>query len=396
MEVIKCKCVECTTSRVMDVAFKRDLQHLVLTLCRILFNNIQEKVSYKHSQSISQKMYHGDISCIGDLHPFIKIFKTAKYLQFKTVTFNYSSSKIMFNYQWDLNDQESNLNHLIEISKIYYQSFLSFFYKIDRWRRLSLKSLTNSSILSNIEQFLPGFKYLYDFHWITNSTISSVDSPDLPNIPSFSFLSTEDKLLEPGVFFLASDFGVCIVVIIKKYYQDLMCKSRQDLNDEYNGYIDLVNNYKKYATERHGNKLLTVIGATFTEDPNCLYPFEFVDEIDCSIAKSVQLYSGSTSSLSTLSIYQAPRQEPVRTYEPTPEIYGQSWDQQPDLTQRGPTQLMKMPLNPGKSAPIVGADWAYYHQTSENNDFEENNYYFNNPDYNNYNSYYDYCYPNYY
>jgi hypothetical protein len=48
---------------------------------------------------------------------------------------------------------------------------------------------------------------------------------------------------------------------------------------------------------------------------------------------------------------------------------------------------MKMPLNPGKSAPIVGTDWAYYHQ---NNDFEQNNY-FNN----NYNSYYGYVYQNY-
>lgn len=56
---------------------------------------------------------------------------------------------------------------------------------------------------------------------------------------------------------------------------------------------------------------------------------------------------------------------------------------------------MKMPLNPGKSAPIVGVDWGYYQQ---DNDFEQNDYY--NQDYNNYNnynynSYYDYTYQNY-
>jgi hypothetical protein len=45
---------------------------------------------------------------------------------------------------------------------------------------------------------------------------------------------------------------------------------------------------------------------------------------------------------------------------------------------------MKMPLHPGKSAPIVGADWAY-DKTSENDDFEYN--YFKNPDYN----YFNYC-----
>src|SRR4051812_43401892 len=44
------------------------------------------------------------------------------------------------------------------------------------------------------------------------------------------------------------------------------------------------------------------------------------------------------------------------------------------------TQLLKMPLHPGKSAPIVGADWAY-DKTSENDDFEYNY---------NYNSYFDY------
>ncbi len=293
MEVIKCKCVECTTSRVMDIAFKRDLQHLVLTLCRILFNNIQEKVPYKNSQLINQKMYHGDISCIADLHPFIKIFKTANYLQFKTVTFNYSSSKIIFNYQWDLKDQDLNLNHLIEISKIYYQSFLSFLYKIDRWKRLSLKSITDSIILSKIEHYIHGFKYLYDFHCSTNLT-------DSPNISSFNFLSTEYE--PPGVFFLASDFGVCVVVVVKKYYENLLYG--RDFDEEHNEYIDLVNNYKKYATERHENKLLTVIGATFTEDPNCVYPFEFVDEIDRSIARAVLSYSGSISSSTTLSIYQ--------------------------------------------------------------------------------------------
>ncbi|GES95760.1 hypothetical protein GLOIN_2v1705704 [Rhizophagus clarus] len=352
MEMIKCKCVECTTSRVMDGAFKRDLQHLVLTLCRILFNNIQEKMTFRNSQSISLKI---------------------------TVSFINSSSKIAFNYQWDFKDQESNLNHLIEISQIYYHSFLSFFYKIDRWRRLSLKSLTNSTILSRIEHFMPGFKYLYDFHWITNSLDLPGDSFDSSNFISLNFLSTE---YDPNVFFLASDFGVCVVVIVKNYYQD------SDLDVEY---FDLVSNYKKYATERHENKLITVIGATFNEDPNCIYPIEFADETDRSIARAVQSCSNSTSTSTTLSIYQAPRQEPAKTYEPNKEIYGQSWDHHPELTQKGSTQLMKMPLNPGKSAPIVGADWAYYHQ---NNDFEQN-IYFNSRDYNNYDPYYDYIYQNY-
>jgi hypothetical protein len=45
---------------------------------------------------------------------------------------------------------------------------------------------------------------------------------------------------------------------------------------------------------------------------------------------------------------------------------------------------MKMPLNPGKSAPIVGVDWAYYRQ---DNDFEQNDY-----DYYSYNPYYNYNY----
>ncbi|CAB4381496.1 unnamed protein product [Rhizophagus irregularis] len=391
--MIKCKCVECTTSRVMDLDFKRDLQHLVLTLCRILFNNIQEKISYRNSQSLCQKMYHGDISCIDDLHPFVKIFKMANYLQFRTVSFNNSTTKIIFNYQWDLQDQDLNLNHLIEISKFYYQSFLSFFYKIDRWRRLSLKSLTNSMILSRIEHFIPGFKYLYDFHWISDSSNSSSNSLNSSSV--FSSLNYLAADYDPNVFFLASDFGVCIVVIVKNYYRDSIYKSPQDLNEEFNEYIDLVNNYKKYATERHENKLLTVIGATFTEDPNCIYPVEFVDEIDRSIANAVQSYSNSTSSSSTLGIYQAPRQEPARTYEANKEIYGQSWDHHPELTQKGFTQLMKMPLNPGKSAPIVGVDWGYYQQ---DNDFEQNEYF--NQDYNNYNnynynSYYDYTYQNY-
>ena len=50
---------------------------------------------------------------------------------------------IFFNYQWNLKDQDLNLNHLIEISKFYYQSFLSFVYKIDRWKRLTLNFLSN-------------------------------------------------------------------------------------------------------------------------------------------------------------------------------------------------------------------------------------------------------------
>lgn len=31
----------------------------------------------------------------------------------------------------------------------------------------------------------------------------------------------------------------------------------------------------------------------------------------------------------------APRQEPARTYEANKEIYGQSWDHHPELTQKG-------------------------------------------------------------
>ncbi|CAI2169200.1 16230_t:CDS:2 [Funneliformis geosporum] len=344
----------------MDVNFKRDLQHLVITLCRILFNNIQENSTCKSFQQINQRMHHGDISCIADLNPFIELFRTAKYLQFETVTFNYSSSTIIFNYQWDPRDHDLNLNHLIEISKYHYQSFIPFIYKIDRWRRRSLESLTTSSILSHIEYYLPGFKYLYDFHWITDSLNLSLT---LPN--------TYPSEQEPGILFLTSDFGVSVVVVIKRYCEDLMYESSYDLAKDSDDYVDLVKKYKKYAADKHANKLLTVIGATYTEDPNCLYPFKFVDEIDSSIARSVQLCSGSTSTSSPVNIYQAPRQETAKSYDPNTTIYGQSWVQPSEPAQK--VQPLKMPINPGKSAPVVGADWVY-DNTCENNDFDEYNY----------------------
>nr|CAG8464993.1 5171_t:CDS:2 [Entrophospora candida] len=131
-----------------------------------------------------------------------------------TSNFGWTTSNIVF--EWNLNDQAYIIDHiLLKISKTWYSPFIDYLCKVDRWQRNSwmIISTTIASASSNyygggfdgnggiflnvIENCLVGFKYLYDFHW---------------NLMDDDLLGLYN---EKGVFLLASECGVFIIILVK-------------------------------------------------------------------------------------------------------------------------------------------------------------------------------------
>ncbi|CAG8591982.1 1084_t:CDS:2 [Diversispora eburnea] len=285
----------------MNDDYKRDLQNMVLQMCRLIFRAIQEGINRNNMnevQTMTQKIFHGDISSKHDLDQFILIFKSSKYL-----------------------------SHL---SGSYGNDSTNYVYKMDRWKRHCWKNVTESSpyddkLLKSIIDHLPGFKYLYDFHW---------------------------TFQEPCVLLLTSDCGVFVIVIIKFWNQD---SEKEDEPAIYSQYHEWVRLYKAYTVEKHGNKCLTVIGATYTNDPDIVKPLEFVDEIDYSIARAVQSFVFKPSDMEQL--FSAP-QESTKVFSRTKTKI--PWTSKPtDNIQIVKANFRKMPINPGKCAAVVGTEWIY-------------------------------------
>ncbi|CAG8494688.1 4088_t:CDS:2, partial [Racocetra fulgida] len=256
------------------------------------------------------------------LDQIARLFKPVKY-------FNYiggkylpnNNSEITFSYDWNLPDHDNNIDHIISITKDWYRPFLDYICKIDRWRRHYWREEVANSIpnpdelLNNIVSYIPEFKYLYDFHWNDHWNAHWNDHWNV-----YWNKESYNPLQDPCVLFLASDCGVFAIVVINFCRQNIV----DDDNDPhvYDQYLDWVKAYKAYATEKHGNKLVTVIGAIYTNNPDLMEPLEFVDEIDRSIARSINTY--------------------------TPKSFSDT------KFLSAPLNFTKMPLNPGKSAAVIG------------------------------------------
>ncbi|CAG8783819.1 24424_t:CDS:1, partial [Gigaspora margarita] len=290
MEFMECKCVECVTSHVMDNEYRRDMQNLVLKLCRIIFQSIQEIRNKITTQKITQKVFHGDICSKQALDQISRIFKFVKYFTYSGGEYYNSNNAITFtfSYEWKFIENDNNIDHIITIIKEWYKPFLEYLFKIDRWSRHSWKSVAAKTIsipgigieenerkadefLGNILNYIPEFKYLYDFHWNDK---------------------THNQLQDPCVLFLASDCGVFAIVVIKFWHQYL---DDDDDPEIYVQYQEWVKAYKAYAIEKHGNKLVSVIGATYTTNPDVMEPLEFLDDVDLSIARAINSYTPKSS-----------------------------------------------------------------------------------------------------
>ncbi|CAG8451193.1 4840_t:CDS:2 [Acaulospora morrowiae] len=321
----QCKCVECTTSHIMDNDYKRDLQNLILRMCRMIFRALQEGTNTANLRTIKQKMYHGDVNSKYDLDQFIGIFKSAKYLPYIAGVHHDPISTVTFDFNWEIKEHKENMDSIILISKDWYKPFLEYVGKMDRWRQHYWRDVTESSphaeeLLRSIKDRLPGFKYLYDFHWNVTTTF--------------------EQQQEPSVLLLASECGVFAIVVIKFWNQD------NHHSDEPEIYNEWVRAYKLYAAEKHGNKCLMVIGATYTNDPDVMEPLEFVDEIDYSIALSVQSFATTAPHFTSHSN--------VKRIIP--------WTSKPteNVLQAAQAHFRRMPINPGKCPAVVGTEWIYY------------------------------------
>ncbi|CAG8458592.1 4195_t:CDS:2 [Acaulospora colombiana] len=319
----------------MDNDYKRDLQNLILRMCRMVFHAIQEGTYVANLRTMKQKMFHGDISSKCDLDQFIGTFKSAKYLPYVAGVHYDPISTVTFDFNWEIKEHKENMDNLISISKVWYIPFLEYVGKMHRWRYHCWRDVTESSphaeeLLNGIMNHLPGFRYLYDFHW--NATLTS------------SFQQPQ----EPCVLLLASECGVFAIVVVK-------FRSRNGDNGLYHQYHEWVKAYKIYAAEKHGNKCLSVIGATYTSDPEVSEPLEFVDELDYSIALSVQ----SSSSEQRFTSHSN-----VKTILP--------WMSKPteNVLQAAQSHFRKMPINPGKCAAVVGTEWIYEGGNTDS-DYEE-------------------------
>ncbi|CAG8472724.1 9543_t:CDS:2 [Scutellospora calospora] len=336
-----CKCVECVTSHVMESDYARDIQNLVLRLCRIIFQAIQERKNKLTFQTMDQKIFHGDICSKLSLDQIAQIFKSAKCFTYIDGKYYLpGNTKVTFSYEWNLADSDNNLNHIIAIGKKWYGPFLDYVLKMDRFKRHFLKN-DNNELLNNIVSCIPEFKYLYDFHW--NNEIY--------------------KHQDPCVLLLASDCGVFAIVVIKLWDEYL------DDDKDPKIYKEWVKSYKKYAVEKHGNKFVTVIGATYTNKPGVMEPLEFVDEIDYSISRTINSYKPTPEPSDQF--FPVTREQVTPFLQPNSKfVLPWASKQTGSHIQPVPIKITKMPLNPGKSPAVTGLDYIYDGGQTES-DFED-------------------------
>ncbi|EXX63669.1 hypothetical protein GLOIN_2v1470997 [Rhizophagus irregularis DAOM 181602=DAOM 197198] len=146
-----------------------------------------------------------------------------------------------------------------------YDPFTNYLQQIDHQKRnewLSDKDTNinkdelKQNLLDNLEDYLPGFKYLFEYSW---------DSYD------------DDNNLHKGDFIFASDSGVFIVVEVDITHEDavktkaLKCKSK--------------------ASEKYVGKYITLIGATFTN--STIELIDINDEIIIQNLKKFHKFSQS-------------------------------------------------------------------------------------------------------
>ncbi|CAG8453820.1 14816_t:CDS:2 [Rhizophagus irregularis] len=202
-----CHCYSCNVDYPEIIYPSSDMQNLILQICKGIFEAIQNKNT---SAEIICSILHEQIHNINEIENCIN------------EEFNHQKRN-----EW-LSDKDTNIN----------------------------KDELKQNLLDNLEDYLPGFKYLFEYSW---------DSYD------------DDNNLHKGDFIFASDSGVFIVVEVDITHEDavktkaLKCKSK--------------------ASEKYVGKYITLIGATFTN--STIELIDINDEIIIQNLKKFHKFSQS-------------------------------------------------------------------------------------------------------
>ncbi|CAB4405426.1 unnamed protein product [Rhizophagus irregularis] len=232
-----CHCYSCNVDYPEIIYPSSDMQNLILQICKGIFEAIQNENT---SAEIICSILHGQIHNINEIENCINeefsrndisiICKEIKRLSTDTW-------KIQFKWS-ESHDNDLLIKYLLKISKEWYDPFTNYLKHIDHQKRnewLSDKDTNinedelKQNLLDNLEDYLPGFKYLFEYSW---------DSYD------------DDNNLHKGDFIFASDSGVFIVVEVDITHEDAV--KTKTLK------------WKSKASEKYVGKYITLIGATFT------------------------------------------------------------------------------------------------------------------------------------
>jgi hypothetical protein len=277
-----CHCYSCNVDYptiIYPSSFNKDKQSLILQICKGIFETIQNE---NISAEIICSMLHGQIRNINEIEnciveEFSKFFENN--ILCKEIK-NLSSDTWRIVFKWtEPHDNDSLIKYLLEISEAWYGPFTNHLQRIDHQKRIEWLSDKDTNInedelkqnlLDNLEDYLPGFKYLFEYSW-----------------------DSYDNNHHKGDFIFASDSGVFIVVEVKS----LNTRNERDLNNTHEDAVKIkALKCKSKASEKFIGKYITIIGATFTnnldENNNSI---ELIDNDEIIMQNLNEIYNYSRS-----------------------------------------------------------------------------------------------------
>ncbi|CAB5152731.1 unnamed protein product [Rhizophagus irregularis] len=171
---LACHCYSCNVDYPEFIYPSSDTQNLILQICKGIFEAIQNENT--SAEIICSILHENDILC-----------KEIKRLSTDTWKIQFRWSESRYN--------DSLIKYLLKISKEWYDPFTRYLQHIDRQKRNEWLSDKDTNIkedelkqllLDNLADYLPGFKYLFEYSW---------DSYD------------DNNNLHKGDFIIASDSG---------------------------------------------------------------------------------------------------------------------------------------------------------------------------------------------
>ncbi|CAI2168583.1 3094_t:CDS:2 [Funneliformis geosporum] len=263
-----CHCYSCnilTHSQKPFSSNNEDKQNLILQICKRIFEAIQYKHTSTEISYNGKEMEHKQINNVTEVENCIN--EEFSQLRDNDKILNYEVKKLLIGiwrieFKWTKSNINPLVNRLLEISMKWYDSFVKYIQQKDYQKRLGWRDYNDKDakkgelkkyLLENLEKYLPGLEYLFEYSWI------SLD---------------EGSKFHEGDFIFASDVGIFVVVGVKWLDVNSGPAAKKSIERE-------VRKFKELAEKKCKGKYIAIIGATFMNNPDedslDKYTLEFIE-----------------------------------------------------------------------------------------------------------------------
>ncbi|CAG8739512.1 11799_t:CDS:2, partial [Funneliformis caledonium] len=229
-----------------------DKQNLILQICKRIFEAIQHKHTSTEISYNGKEMEHKQINNVTEVENCIN--EEFSQLRDNDKILNYEIKKLLIGiwkieFKWIKSNVNPLVKCLLEISMKWYDPFVNYIHLKDEQKRLGWKAYTDKHVkegelkkylLENLEKYLPGLEYLFEYSWLAIDDGNNYHEGDL---------------------IFASDVGIFIVVGVKWLDVNSGPAAKKSIEKE-------VRMFKDLAEKKFKGKYIAIVGATFTNNPD--------------------------------------------------------------------------------------------------------------------------------